>query len=61
MTVSKSLQKLATQGLIKRKEHKIDTRAKLVNLTSKGQALAKKLVPVVEAVDEQFFAKLKHK
>lgn len=56
MTVSKSLKKLATLGLIKRNEHKKDTRAKSVCLTSKGRTLVGKLVPIIEKVDEEFFS-----
>jgi DNA-binding MarR family transcriptional regulator len=56
MTVSKSLKKLVTEGLIKRMEHKSDTRAKSVQLTAKGKAMASKLVPIIERVDEEFFA-----
>ena len=55
MTVSKSLKKLASLGLIKRAEHEKDTRAKSVHLTIKGRALASKLVPIVEKIDENFF------
>lgn len=55
MTVSKSLKKLAAQGLIKRAEHKDDTRAKSVHLTTEGKAMASKLVPIVEKIDEEFF------
>ena len=55
MTVSKSLKKLVSLKLIKRVEHKIDTRAKSVHLTAKGKLLAAKLVPIVEKIDENFF------
>jgi DNA-binding MarR family transcriptional regulator len=55
MTVSKSLKKLATTGFIKRTEHKDDTRAKSVYLTSKGKTMASKLVPIVEKIDADFF------
>lgn len=55
MTVSKSLKKMVTQGLIKRAEHKDDTRAKSVRLTAKGKTMASKLVPIVEKIDEEFF------
>lgn len=58
MTVSKSLKKLALLGLVERKEHSTDTRAKTVALTYAGASLAKKLVPIVEGVDEHFFKKL---
>lgn len=55
MTVSKSLKKLTADGFIKRTEHDTDTRAKSVYLTTKGKAMASKLVPIVEKIDEQFF------
>lgn len=55
MTVSKSLKKLVMQGLIKRAEHKNDTRAKSVHLTAKGKTMTSKLVPMVEKIDEAFF------
>jgi DNA-binding MarR family transcriptional regulator len=61
MTVSSSLKKLSTLGLIKRVEHETDTRAKTVSLTSKGKKLIQKLVPLVEAVDAQFFKVLEDK
>lgn len=56
MTVSQSLKKLAAQGFVDRVEHKSDTRAKSVTLTEQGKALICKLVPLVEAVDTQFFS-----
>ena len=59
MTVSKSLKNLATKGFIHRAEHKKDTRAKSVQLTPKGKAMAIKLVPIVEKIDEQFFGIIK--
>lgn len=60
MTVSKSLKKLATMGLIHRVEHQTDTRAKNVTITGKGINFVQKLVPQVEAIDAQFFAKIKN-
>lgn len=59
MTVSKSLKKLCSIGLVVRTEHKEDTRVKLVFLTSQGIDLIKKLVPIVESIDANFFGKLK--
>ncbi len=56
MTVSKSLKKLVSLGLIKRTEHEKDTRAKSIYLTPKGRAMAEKLVPIVEKIDYKFFA-----
>jgi len=56
MTVSQSLKKLVAQGLMKRTEHQQDTRVKSVHLTKKGKEIAKKLVPIVEKVDADFFS-----
>ena len=61
MTVSQSLKKLAKEKLIRRTEDSYDTRAKKVSLTSKGKALTKKMVPLVEAVDKEFFAAISAK
>lgn len=58
MTVSKSLKKLVALGLVKRHEHQQDTRAKSVKLTKKGKALAARLVPIVESIDEKFFGRI---
>ena len=55
MTVSQSLKKLASLGLVERLEHEIDSRAKSVFLTESGRALIHQLVPLVESVDEVFF------
>lgn len=59
MTVSKSLKKLVSDGIIKRLENQEDTRSKSVHLTKKGKALASKLVPLVEKLDKQFFGVIK--
>ena len=59
MTVSQALKKLAAKDLIKRQEAPDDPRAKLVFLTIKGKTLIKKLVLVIEEVDQQFFNHLK--
>lgn len=61
MTVSKSLKKLVADGLIKRMEHEKDTRAKSVHLTAKGKAMATRLVPIVEKIDEEFFGSVSRK
>lgn len=58
MTVSKSLKKLVELGLVKRVEHEIDTRAKSVSLTRTGKELITKLIPLVEKIDAEFFAKV---
>ncbi len=57
MTVSKALKKLVSYGLVNRSEHKTDMRAKSVELSKKGKALIRKLVPVVESIDADFFGK----
>jgi DNA-binding MarR family transcriptional regulator len=58
MTVSKSLKKLIAQELVTRVEHSKDTRAKSVFLTDKGKTLVRKLVPLVEKTDAEFFGKV---
>lgn len=59
MTISKSLKKLSSMGLVARVENSLDARAKIVSLTRKGHDLIEKVVPLVEAADRQFFAILK--
>lgn len=59
MTVSKSLKSLIVDGYVKRNEDKYDTRAKVIKLTSKGKALAARLVPAVEHIDAAFFGNIK--
>tara|TARA_R110000868_G_scaffold8205_3_gene42534 strand:+ start:128551 stop:129000 length:450 start_codon:yes stop_codon:yes gene_type:complete len=61
MTVSQALKKLVHEALVARKENAIDTRAKSVTLTKAGKSLIKKLVPIVEAVDNAYFAPLNQK
>lgn len=55
MTVSKALKELTQHGFVKRREHETDTRAKIVQVTAKGMQKIKKLVPLVESIDEAFF------
>ena len=55
MTVSKSIKKLMTQGLLTQVEHAKDTRAKSVSLTEEGNKLIHKLVHIVENIDAAFF------
>lgn len=57
MTVSKALKNLISIGLINRIEHKKDTRAKSISLTDNGKTLIRKLVPIVEKIDDKFFGK----
>ena len=55
MTVSKALKDLTTRKLVQRVEHRSDTRAKTVSLTAQGITLIKKLIPLVESTDAEFF------
>ena len=55
MTVSKSLKKMVSLGYVNRIEHEIDTRAKSVSLTDKGEEMVRILVPIVEGIDSAFF------
>lgn len=61
MTVSKSLKKLGDMNLVARFENQEDTRAKSVQLTKSGATLARKLVPIVEGIDADFFGHLTKK
>jgi len=58
MTISKSLKRLASLGLVSRSEDMRDTRAKTVILTTKGNQLIVKLVSIVDDMDRQFFGVL---
>lgn len=53
--VSKVLRTLQSKGLIERKEHRTDTRAKEITLTQKALDLVQKAVVVVEQTDREFF------
>lgn len=61
MTISKSLRKLTTIKLLNRADSTYDTRVKDVFLTKSGAKLIKKLIPLVEEIDSQFFSKLDSK
>ncbi|RRD38764.1 MarR family transcriptional regulator [Leptotrichia sp. OH3620_COT-345] len=56
MTVSQIITLLEKNGFIKRNHHSKDTRAKSVFLTSKGEKMVEKAVPLVEEIDEKFFS-----
>lgn len=58
MTTSTVLRTLQTKGLVVRREHATDTRAKAVALTDAGRQLARQAVVVVEKFDQAFFSKL---
>ncbi len=55
MTTSTVLRTLQKKGLILRKEHVTDTRAKTVALTPAGEKMAKLAVKTVEEFDGNFF------
>ena len=58
MMVSKVLRTLQSKGLIQRKEHRTDTRAKEITLTHKALELIQKAIMAVEQVDDSFFCVL---
>jgi DNA-binding MarR family transcriptional regulator len=58
MMTSQVLRTLETRGLLERKPHPTDTRAKVLGLTKAGRRLAWQAVPVVEGVDREFFGAL---
>ncbi|WP_369013818.1 MarR family winged helix-turn-helix transcriptional regulator [Flavobacterium anhuiense] len=56
MTTSTVLRTLQQKELVKRQEHKTDTRAKTVVLTDFGKEIIKKAIVTVEKFDEDFFS-----
>jgi DNA-binding MarR family transcriptional regulator len=58
MMVSKVLRTLQDKKYITRKEHEIDTRAKVICLTKQGQIILQKALIGVEQVDLAFFSVL---
>lgn len=58
MTTSTVLRTLQGKGLVQRKEHATDTRAKTVVLTDAGKKLIRKAVVTVETFDRRFFTAL---
>lgn len=61
MSVSQIIGVLEKHGLIERKEHSKDTRAKAVYLTEKGKEKMNAALPIVENIDLIFFGSLKDK
>jgi len=53
---SQVLARLERQGLIERRTHATDTRAKVVSVTPRGRALAVEAIDRVEDADAAFFA-----
>jgi len=60
MMTSNVIRTLEKKKLLKRTEHKTDTRAKLVILTKKGINILKEAVKKVERFDRKFFGNLKN-
>ncbi|MFJ7932505.1 MarR family winged helix-turn-helix transcriptional regulator [Peribacillus sp. NPDC096448] len=58
MMTSQVLRTLENKGLVERKIHPNDTRAKVLHVTDKGRALAKEANIIVEDTDKKFFLKL---
>lgn len=58
MTTSTVLRTLQAKGLIERKEHETDTRAKTVGLTELGLNNIKQAIRIVEQFDKLFFGSL---
>jgi DNA-binding MarR family transcriptional regulator len=58
MTTSQVVRTLESAGLLKRREHPGDPRAKLVGVTAAGHAKAKDALVAVENADAEFFAPL---
>jgi len=56
MTTSQVLRALEAKGLVERRPHPSDARARALAVTREGLALANRTVAVVEAVDRDFFA-----
>jgi DNA-binding MarR family transcriptional regulator len=56
---SQVLRTLERKGYIERKQREGDERSKLPHLTEKGAQLVEKAIPLVEAVDCDFFGRLK--
>lgn len=55
MTVSTVLRTLQKKGLVKRKEHASDTRAKTVDLSPNGEKTVQQVLKTVEQFDKSFF------
>ncbi|UJF31713.1 MarR family winged helix-turn-helix transcriptional regulator [Paenibacillus hexagrammi] len=58
MLASQVLRSLEKKGLLTRKEHSTDTRAKSIVLTEEGKQLASQAFLIAQQVDHSFIAKL---
>lgn len=61
MMISKVLRTLEKKGIVERKEHETDTRAKCVFLTSKGVNTFQNAFKIASAANQTFFSKLSDK
>ncbi|MBK6791753.1 MAG: MarR family transcriptional regulator [Anaerolineales bacterium] len=59
MMTSNVLRTLEEKGLILRKPHPTDTRAKALSITAQGRKLAIQAIEVVEKIDHEFFKGLR--
>ena len=53
---SSVLKKLIAKKLVVRNEHKIDTRAKILTITTEGKKVVQEAVTIVEQIDKDFFS-----
>lgn len=58
MMTSNVLRTLEKNGLLKRKEHKTDTRAKIIKPTKNGIDILQKAIKEIEEFDSRFFGKI---
>ena len=58
MTVSQVLKLLLKKGLVERREHPQDSRAKVVFLTDAGRERMNQALPLIEAIDQTYFGQL---
>ena len=58
MTVSQVVKLLLKKKLVERREHPKDSRSKIVSLSESGFSILNRALPLVEAVDQEFFGKL---
>ncbi|HEX9510044.1 MAG TPA: MarR family transcriptional regulator [Puia sp.] len=58
MTTSTVIRTLQKKGLVERREHETDTRAKIVLLTANGLKVTRKAVKIIENFDADFFQSL---
>jgi DNA-binding MarR family transcriptional regulator len=60
MTTSSVIKTLLRKGLVERKEHAVDSRAKVVSISTKGLKITRDAITTIEDFDKQFFAALKN-